>query len=77
MKTRIKQWFFACNNQYVRSASCLLCIVLTVVGIWWMYTAPVDTWVDLIIDAAIVVAVAIIQALMWPLIEYICKHDSV
>lgn len=77
MKPRITQWFFAYNNQYVRSASRLLCIVLTVVGIWWMYTAPVDTWVDLIIDAAIVVAVAIIQALMWPLLEYICKHDSV
>ena len=75
--SKIKGWFFDTENRYVRSATCLMCMVLTIVGIWWMYTAPSDTWVDLLIDAGIVIAIVLLQSFMWPLLEYICKHDSI
>lgn len=74
--SQIKSWFFEAENRYVRSATCLMCMVLTIVGIWWMYTAPADTWVDILIDACIVIAITLMQSFMWPLLEYICKHDS-
>ena len=73
---KIIRWFFASDNRYVRSATCLMCMVLTIVGIWWMYTVPVDTWMDILICTCIVIAIVVLQSIMWPLLEYICKHDS-
>ena len=73
---KIKRWFYDTENRYIRSATCLICMVLTIIGIWWMYTAPFDTWMDILICSCIVIAVAVLQSIMWPLLEYICKHDS-
>ncbi len=76
MLSAIKRWFFAPDNQWGRSSAALLCIVSTTVAIWYLYEMPCDTWTELAIDAALILLVIFIQAILWPLLEYIFKYDS-
>jgi membrane protein YdbS with pleckstrin-like domain len=77
MSDIIANWFLDKDNRYVRSATCLLCMVVCAVAIWWLYSIPCETWTDLAVDAVMVVVAIMCQAVIWPLLEYIIKHDSV
>lgn len=76
MIDKIISWFLDTEHQYMRSATCFLCIIATIVGIWWVYCIPCDSWAGLAIDAAMIAMVILAQSAMWPLLEYIIKNDS-
>lgn len=71
-----KDWFLDKEHQYLRSATCFLCLIATIIGIWWLYCIPCESWADLAVDAAMIAMVILAQSAMWPLLEYIIKHDS-
>ena len=49
------EWFLDKDNRYVRSVTCLICMVVCAVAIWWLYNIPCETWTDLAVDAVMVV----------------------
>ena len=77
MITKLKHWFLKPGNEYCRSASCLLCMVFTIIAIWWIYEMPCETWTDIAVDAVLIMLVIAAQVAIWTLLEYIMKHDSV
>lgn len=73
----LANWFLDKDNRYARSATCLLCMVVCAIAIWWLYNIPYETWTDLAVDAVMVAVTIMCQVVIWPLLEYIIKHDSV
>ena len=64
------------EHQFLRSAACLACMAVTVLSIWWLCCIPCDAWPDLLFDALMIILAMVAQAVMWTLLEYIIRNDS-
>lgn len=70
-------WFFKKGNEFLRSSVCLINMVFTILGIWWIDSINVESITDVIIVIGCIAFVIVNTAFAWNMLDYIYKHDKI